>query len=271
MINLIASLAAISLYLVCTITLLMRLRQSERMLALGKTVALLPGFLAVAAHGFMLVHGMITPIGINLGFYNALSLIAAVIALFTLISALRHPVEMLGIVVMPIAAMAIVLDMAEFSVHLLPPGSSDGLFFHVITSLIAYSVLALAAMHAITLWIQNKYLHSHQPGGKIRLLPPLVTMEALLFETITIGFILLSISLASGLMFLQDIFAQHLAHKTILSILAWCVFAGLLLGRWILGWRGRTAIRWTLIGFSSLMLAYFGSKFVLEVVLGINY
>ena len=137
----------------------------------------------------------------------------------------------------------------------------------MLSSLVAYSILALAALHAIVLSIQNSLLHSHQPGGIIRLLPPLKTMESLLFETITIGFICLSISLASGLIFLDNMFAQQLAHKTVLSIFAWLVFATLLFGHWIVGWRGRTAIRWTLGGFLSLMLAYFGSKFVLEILL----
>ncbi len=267
MTNLIAALIAISFYLICTLALLLRLRQHAPVLALGKTAALIPGFLALAAHIFTLEQGMVSVDGVNFGFYNALSLIAAFITLFTLISALRHPIEMLSILVMPIAALSIAVDMSAQSSHLLPPGSSGGLIFHVLTSLLAYSILALAALLAIALSIQNRFLHSHQPGGLIRFLPPLKTMESLLFETIVIGFIFLSISLISGLMFLENMFAQHLVHKTILSILAWCVFAVLLLGRWLLGWRGRTAIRWTLGGFISLMLAYFGSKFVLEIIL----
>ena len=98
-------------------------------------------------------------------------------------------------------------------------------------------------------------------------MPPLRNMEAILFEVILIGFIVLTISLASGLVFLDNMFAQHLAHKTILSILAWLVFLTLLIGHWRLGWRGRTAVRWTLGGFVSLMMAYFGSKFALEILL----
>jgi len=92
-------------------------------------------------------------------------------------------------------------------------------------------------------------------------------MEALLFELIAIGFIVLSIALATGFLYLDDMFAQHLAHKTILSILAWCTFATLLWGHFHFGWRGRVAVRWTIIGFTVLMLAYFGSKFVLELML----
>ena len=149
----------------------------------------------------------------------------------------------------------------------MPPGSDGALFFHILTSIIAYSILALAALQAILLSIQNKFLHAHQPGGFIRMLPPLREMEVLLFEVILVGFVALTISLGSGMIFLDNMFDQHVAHKTVLSILAWFVFLSLLIGHWKLGWRGRTAIRWTLSGFISLMLAYFGSKFVLEFLL----
>jgi ABC-type uncharacterized transport system permease subunit len=89
----------------------------------------------------------------------------------------------------------------------------------------------------------------------------------LLFQMIAIGFVLLSLALLSGLLFLEDIFTQHLVHKTVLSSIAWAVFGILLWGRWRFGWRGRTAIRWTLSGFATLALAYFGSKLVLELLL----
>jgi len=158
-------------------------------------------------------------------------------------------------------------DHATTTIHLLPPGSPPGLIFHVVTSIVAYSILGLAAIQAVVLSIQNSFLHKHQPGGLIRMMPPLRTMEALLFDAIIIGFICLSVSLITGIIFLENMFAQHLAHKTVLSIIAWLVFAILLTGRWLVGWRGRTAIRWTLGGFISLMLAYFGSKFVLELIL----
>jgi ABC-type uncharacterized transport system permease subunit len=92
-------------------------------------------------------------------------------------------------------------------------------------------------------------------------------MESLLFEMIALGFALLTLALGTGFMFLEDMFAQHLAHKTLLSVLAWSVFGVLLWGRFRFGWRGRTALRWTLVGFVVLMLAYFGSKFVLELIL----
>ncbi len=267
MTDLLAALLAISLYLGCTVLLLIKLRQTGKLASLSKPMILVPGFLGLGAHLYTLSMSMVSPDGINIGFFTALSLVSAFITLFTLVSALRHPIEILGIVVMPIAAITLAADLATTSIHLLPPGSSSGLIFHVVTSIIAYSILGLAALHAIVFSVQNSLLHKHQPGGLIRLLPPLNTMETLLFDAIILGFACLSLSLLSGMVYLENMFAQHLAHKTILSILAWLVFAILLIGRWLMGWRGRTAIRWTLGGFISLMLAYFGSKFVLEVIL----
>jgi len=266
--SLLSAYVAAIFYLGCTVMLLLRLRGSAIIAAVPGRTLLVPGFLGLVAHFATLYSSMVTPIGINLGFYNALSLLSACIVLFTLISILRHPVEILGVLVMPIATFALATDMTSNSTsQMLPPGSSGGLILHVVMSLIAYSLLGVAALHAIVLSAQNKLLHQHQPGGFVRMLPPLKTMENVLFETIALGFVFLSISLASGMVYLENMFAQHLVHKTVLSILAWIVFAILLIGRWLFGWRGRTAIRWTLGGFISLMLAYFGSKFVLEVLL----
>ena len=263
-----AALIATTLYLLCTLGLLLRLRQHPSLKNLSKSMLLAPGFAALAAHIFILYTTMISPVGINFGFYSSLSLIGASITLLILFSSLRHPIEILGIIAMPVAALMIIMDTLQSTSHIIVTGGSSGLLFHIITSIIAYSILGLAAAYAIVLSIQNSFLHRHQPGGFIRFLPPLKTMESLLFETITIGFICLSIALVSGLIFIENIFAQHLVHKTALSIFAWIVFGILLFGHWFIGWRGRTAIRWTLGGFFSLMLAYFGSKFVLEILLG---
>lgn len=265
--HLLATFLATGLYCISTVLLVLRCRDYPKLRDISKPLLLMPGMLALAIHAYSLQAEILSPIGINLGFYNVLSLITACITLFTLIATIRHPVELLSMVMMPVAAITMIIDASYSSHHLLAPDSSSGLILHVLTSLIAYSVLALAALHAVVLSVQNSFLHSHQPGGFVKLLPPLRTMETLLFESISIGFVLLSVSLASGLVFLENMFAQHLAHKTVLSILAWMVFAVLLVGRVIVGWRGKTAIRWTLGGFISLMLAYFGSKFVLEVLL----
>jgi len=141
---------------------------------------------------------------------------------------------------------------------------------HVVLSLLAFSLLAIAAFQAALLAIQDHYLRLRRPGGFVRALPPLETMERLLFRIIALGFIFLTAALLLGWVALEDLFAQHLVHKTALSLVAWAVFGILLWGRWYFGWRGRTAVRWTTGGLTVLLLAYFGSKLVLELILGIN-
>ena len=122
---------------------------------------------------------------------------------------------------------------------------------------------------ALLLLLQDHHLKHKHPSGLIRNFPPLQTMESLLFGFLWAGWLLLSLSLLSGWLFFEDLFAQHLVHKTVLSCIAWVVFAVLLAGRHQLGWRGHKAIRWTLAGFCLLMLAYFGSKLVREFILHI--
>jgi len=138
---------------------------------------------------------------------------------------------------------------------------------HIFSSLLAYSLLSISAFQAVFLAVQDYQLHHKRPGWVMQRLPPLQVMETLLFQIMALGVILLTISLFSGFWFLSDIFAQHLVHKTVLSIIAWWVFIILLWGHWQYGWRGRIAIYWSLSGFFFLMLAYFGSKFVLELIL----
>ncbi len=182
-------------------------------------------------------------------------------------SSLSKPVENLGIVLMPAAALTVLAALANPGVHLLPNDAAWALKLHVIVSLLAYSVLSIASVQAVLLAIQDHHLRRHQPGGFVRALPPLQTMESLLFEMISVGFVLLTAALGTGFVFLEDMFAQHLGHKTMLSIIAWVLFAVLLWGRYRFGWRGKVAIRWALTGFAVLLLAYFGSKAVMELIL----
>ena len=264
--------SAVILYLACAALLFFHLKQEDKPATEGsgrlqKKQIVSIGLAGLLLHVVALFNNITTPAGIDLGFYNAISLVSASIVFFTLIATWRYPVESLAIILLPITCISMAFEFNGSSGHLLAADSSKALIFHISMSIIAYSLLALAALQAVLLSIQNKFLHAHQPGGIIKLMPPLRNMEVLLFEVIVIGFIALTIALGSGLIFLDNMFAQQLAHKTILSILAWLVFLILLIGHWKLGWRGRTAIRWTLSGFISLMLAYFGSKFVLEILL----
>ena len=261
------SLLAVLCYAAAGVLLWRRLSRPSNQGNNGKTAPLMLGFIAVGLHAGILYHTIFSFAGINFGFFHAVSLISWLIALLLLITAIGKPVESLGIAILPLAALAIALEYFLPSQHFLPAGERH-LEIHVLLSIVAYSMLSIAALQAILLAIQDQHLHNKRPGGFIRLLPPLQTMETLLFQMIGLGFVLQSLSLISGFVFLDDIFAQHLAHKTILSIIAWLVFAILLWGRWRFGWRGKTAIRWTLGGFISLAFAYLGSKLVLEILIG---
>jgi len=264
----IASSLAVILYLSTGLLLLRRLLQHPGKPCAAKQGLLLPGLLAVALHGWMLYHGMFNhPAGLDVGFFTIISLVGWLVALLLLTAAFRQPIECLGILVLPFTALALVLGQVSEQHHYLTNTLSNGLKFHIIISILAYSLLSIAMVQALLLYIQDAQLHNKHPGGFIRSLPPLQTMENLLFRMIGLGFIMLSVSLLSGTLFIDDLFAQHLVHKTILSISAWMIFAILLVGRWQFGWRGRIAIRWAMGGFIMLMLAYFGSKFVIELIL----
>ena len=131
--------------------------------------------------------------------------------------------------------------------------------------MIAYSLFAIAALQAIYLSFAARRLKSHVPV--LRFLPPLAIMEQLMFQLTGIAFVLLSIGLLVGVPYIHDVHAQHLGHKIVFSALAWLTFAVLLIGRYQWHWRGRRAVRFLLTGFVLLALGFFGSKFVLELVL----
>ena len=139
---------------------------------------------------------------------------------------------------------------------------------HIILSTVAYALLTIAAALAIALALLDRRLRNRRPLGLLAILPSVEALESGTFQALGAGFAILTLALFSGFIFVENLFAQHLIHKTVLSCLAWIVFAILLFGRWRFGWRGRTAVRWTLSGFALLVLAYFGSKLVLESLLG---
>jgi len=203
----------------------------------------------------------------NFSFISTASLISLIVALLLLMAILNKPVEKLGLVIFPIAAIMLTLELSlperQHPLHT----HNWQMSVHILTSIIAFSLLNIAALQAVLLAIQDQQLKSHPPKRFIQSLPSLQAMESLLFQMLGTGLFFLTISLVSGFIFIEDLFAQHLAHKTVLSIIAWIIFSSLLIGRLRYGWRGRTAVRWTLTGFVLLLLAYFGSKLVLELIL----
>jgi len=203
----------------------------------------------------------------NFGFFNTASLVAMIVALMLLIAALTKPVIKLGAIVFPMAAIMLLLNQffTQETGHL--NTHNWAMTSHILTSVIAFSLLNIAALQAVLLAFQDMQLKSHPPKRFAQSLPSLQAMESLLFQMLSAGVLFLTVSLTTGFVFIEDLFAQHLVHKTVLSILAWLLFSGLLLGRWRYGWRGQTALCWTLSGFVLLLLAYFGSKFILELIL----
>ena len=203
---------------------------------------------------------------LDLHFFAALSLIACVVAALTLLVDLWRPVAALGVIVFPLAALLLAVD-----VFLAPPTLPQALPWpiklHVTLALLAYGLLSIAALLALLLAFQERSLRRHRVPVLLRALPPLTLTETLMFRLIGAGFALLTLTLVSGALFVHNLLAQHLLHKTVLSILAWLVFGALLLGRWRAGWRGPRAVGLTLAGMAVLVLAFFGSKFVLELLL----
>lgn len=226
------------------------------------------GLIAAIAHGASVFQTIYTGQHLDLGIFRVTSLIFWFITTISLVSLLRRrPTTILLSFLFPFAALSIIGSSLSSPPHELSMKISSGLVVHILCSILAYSVLTIAAIQAAILSLQVHELKQHKMAGILKAMPPLQTMEQLLFEMIWIGVALLSVSLLSGLLFIDDIFAQHLTHKIVLSSIAWLIFSALLWGRYKLGWRNLTAAKWTFGGFIFLMLSYFGSKVVLELIL----
>lgn len=225
---------------------------------------------ALVLHGLGLSREVFPGDGMHFGFSIAVSLILwLAIALYWIESfyARMEGLQMLGL---PAAAIAVTFPALFPAQHLLANAGSIQFRAHFLVAMLAYSLFTLAALHAVLMAIAEKRLHKGRLTPLLASLPPLLTMEALLFRLIHIAFALLTLTLASGVLFSESLFgkAMTLNHKTVFAILSWFIFAHLLAGRHFRGWRGRKALRWTLAGFGALLLAYVGSRFVLEVLLG---
>jgi ABC-type uncharacterized transport system permease subunit len=208
--------------------------------------------------------------GMRFGFAVALSMMTwLAVALYWIESfyARMEGLQMLGL---PLAALCALLPWLMPGQHLLANAASPAFRLHFLMAMLAYSLFTLAALHAILMAATEQQLHRGRLTPLFAGLPPLLTMEALLFRLIHIAFGLLTLTLLSGIVFSEQVFGKALTlnHKTVFAVLSWLIFAALLIGRHRRGWRGRTALRWTLAGFAVLLLAYVGSRFVLEVLLG---
>ena len=226
-----------------------------------------PAAAAVVLHAAFHVLSWRAVGGLDLHFFAALSLVGLGMAALTTIVGAAGRMQTLGTVVFPLSA----LSFAAYRWSGFATATEIGwrLQLHAALALLAYATLAIAALLALMLWAQDRALRRRDFHAWQRVLPPLTELESLLFRTIAVGFILLTATLLTGVLFVDDLLAQHLVHKTVLSMLSWLAFGALLVGRWRYGWRGAVAVRWTLVAMALLVLAFFGSKLVLELVL--NY
>lgn len=223
---------------------------------------------ALVLHAWLL-YDTIFNAGLNLGFANALSAIFWLTVLIYWLANLKHHLYSLQALVLPPAAFFVLLQKLMPESHVLPYAGQPLFEAHLVIAMLAYSLFTFAALHALLMAVAERNLHNKPTWIKLPDFPPLISMEMLLFRVISVGFVLLTLTLVSGVLFSEQIFGQPLKfnHKNVFTIISWLVFGGLLLGRYAYGWRGRTAIRWTLSGFVLLLLAYAGSKFVLEILL----
>jgi ABC-type uncharacterized transport system permease subunit len=227
----------------------------------------------LAMHAALIYESVFAGEGVRLGVTNVVSIIVWLTVLIYWLGNLFYDIGGLQAIVMPIAAVGAFLPALFPEEHVLPNTGLPTFKVHLLISMLAYSLFTIAALHVLLMALIERRLHGASLPLALQKLPPLLTMERLLFRIITAGFILLTLTLASGLIFSEELFGKALRfeHKTVFGILSWLIFGALLGGRKLYGWRGRVAVRWTLAGFLVLVLAYIGSRLILEVVLGRSY
>ena len=224
----------------------------------------------LALHTTLLARAAFAPDGLHLGVGNAVSAILWLTVLIYWLGNFFYRLDGLQSLVLPVAAVAALLPAVFPSTKPLPHTDLAVFKVHLLIAMAAYSLLTIASLHVLLMTLIERRLHEGALPQGLRNLPPLLTMETLLFRIIWAGFILLTLTIASGVLYSEELFgkAAKLNHKTVFGVLSWIIFAALLAGRHVYGWRGRVAVRWTLTGFLMLVLAYIGSKFVLEIILG---
>lgn len=196
---------------------------------------------------------------------SALLITSIGVTLFLLLS-IKYPIQSMLLFIYP-AAIASTLAFLITDPTYTDSQFNSGILVHITLSILAYCVLSLAAIQAILVVYRNKQLKLHQRKSWVDKLPPLLVMESILFDLLKSGTVLLAAAIFAGFLFIENLFAQHLAHKTFFSLIALALYTALLIGRRKYGWRGALAASLTLWATASLMLGFFGTKFVLETIL----
>jgi len=226
----------------------------------------LVGILALVGHALLITQIVHHDGGFDFSIVRSSLVISWLITFLLLGLNLTKPLQNLLLGVYPLAGMTIIVALAAPTPARLVPEHSYGMLTHIALSVTAYSLFSLAAIQAVLLSVQNRQLKSNYNSRLLRNLPPLQTMESVLFELVWAGVVLLILAIVTGALFVEDLLAQDIAHKTLFSVLSLLVFVALLIGRHTKGWRGVTASRWTLAGCALLMVAFYGSKLVLELI-----
>ncbi|MBN8450295.1 MAG: cytochrome c biogenesis protein CcsA [Candidatus Accumulibacter sp.] len=227
-------------------------------------------FGALVVQGFGLYEGLFSAGGMRFSFSFALSLMLWLAVMIYWLESFRSRMDGLQPMVLPLAALGAAAPAVFPQLRVVAHAGAWGFQLHFLTAMLAYSLFTLSALHAVFMGFAERKLHQRAVTRSLGSLPPILTMEALLFRMIFTAFCLLTVALVSGVMFSEVIFGKAVVfdHKTLFAFASWAIFAALLVGRRVYGWRGRIALRWTLAGFMVLLLAYMGSRFVAEVLLG---
>jgi ABC-type uncharacterized transport system permease subunit len=225
---------------------------------------------ALLLHAWLAWRDIVTPDGLDLSLANAVSVVGGLVAAVALVSGLLRTLPAMATIVLPVAALAVLLPAFFAHPHDYAFADKPLAAAHVAVALVSYALFLVAAVQALILMGLEKRLHRRLPDPARAGAPPLLTLERFLFRLVTTGFALLTLTLVSGMVFSEQVFGRAVpfTHKVVFSILGWLTFGALLWGRWRYGWRGRTALRWIIAGTVFVFLAYLGSKFVLEVLLG---
>jgi ABC-type uncharacterized transport system permease subunit len=233
----------------------------------NKSVSYSLALIALVLHIMILRGDIFIEPGQNMSMLNVASLIAWLISLSMLVASFSMPNTILLPVVFGFTALVVLLNQFVPDAHIMQINVQAGLLIHISLALFAYACLGIAFLYALQLSYINMRLKEKKSSLLHSSLPPLMAVESILFKLLIVGTILLSLSLVSGFAFLENMFAKEQAHKTALSILAWLVYSVTLIGHFKFGWRGKPIIASTVVGSILLTVAYFGSRFVKEVIL----
>ena len=225
---------------------------------------------ALVLHGMLLYRRVVVADGLDLGVANAVSMLVWLTVIIYWLGGLAFQglTGILGLM-SPVALLAVLLQAAVPTHHIVTYGGDPLFTLHFAIAMLAYSLFIVATVHAVVMLAEEKWLHRGVLPPFLKSLPPLLEMEALLFRILLAAFVLLTLTVVSGVFFSEELFGKPLTftHKTVFAIVSWFIFGGLLAGHYLRGWRGRKAVHWTLAGFTALLLAYVGSKVVLELIL----